>query len=207
MTRASDDATWAGDWTSDAGISSAFDNPESVRAHAPATVYRSPDGAALTDVLYLQEPGDTAPISVNDLHQDGLGDCFPISPIGELALNDPSAIQDMIQSNANGTETVTLHEAEGGGRIRFSTTEFQAVQVTVTNKFNANAVNSQPGQDVVGDEKEIWPQVLEKAYAKINGGYNAINNGGHPALAMETLTGQPATSLSPGQVTLADLQN
>ncbi|HKM62998.1 MAG TPA: hypothetical protein VJY39_10965 [Acidisphaera sp.] len=72
-------------------------------------------------MLYLQEPGDPAPISVNELVQGNLGDYFLIASIGGLALNDPSAITSMIQSNGDGTETVTLYEAANGNLPRFST--------------------------------------------------------------------------------------
>ena len=42
--------------------------------------------------------------------------------------------------------------------------------------------------------------------ATLNGGYNAIANGGYPVLAMEELTGRTATYVSPSQLTLASLQ-
>lgn len=160
----------------------------------------------LTDVLYVHGPGDTAPISVNDLFQGNLGDCFLIASIGELALNDPSAITSMIQSNGNGTETVTLYEAADGNVPRFSTAQFQPVQVTVGNQFPNYSVDSRAGEDVVGRQQGIWPQVLEKVYATLNGGYGAINEGGYAVVAMEELTGQHARSMSPARLTLSRLE-
>ncbi len=55
--------------------------------------------------------------------------------------------------------------------------------------------------------KEIWPAVLEKAVAMLDGGYNAIAHGGNPVLAMETLTGRTATYLSPASISAALLQS
>ena len=52
--------------------------------------------SALTQVLYLQETGDTSLISVNDINQGQIGDCFLLSSIGEIALWHPSAITNMI---------------------------------------------------------------------------------------------------------------
>ena len=60
---------------------------------------------------------------------------------------------------------------------------------------------------MAGTQKEIWPQVLEKAVATLDGGYDAIANGGYPALAMEELTGHVANSMSAANLTLAMLQS
>jgi hypothetical protein len=159
--------------------------------------------------LYLTEPGNTSAISVSDLHQDGLGDCFLISSIGELALTDPSAIQNMIKVNSNGTETVTLHEdANGKLPVPGYTGAYKTVTETVTNNFSSLSVNSGANQDVVNGVKEIWPQVIEEAVAQLNGGYNAIANGGYPFVAMEELTGVQATWIyqPAGTLTLSMLQ-
>ncbi|WP_352430616.1 C2 family cysteine protease [Pyrinomonas sp.] len=41
--------------------------------------------------------------------------------------------------------------------------------------------------DVLGDEQETWPLVIEKAYAKLKGGYDKINDGGSSGEALEAL--------------------
>ncbi len=163
--------------------------------------------ASLTQVLYLQETGDPALISVNDIHQGQIGDCFLLSSIGQLALWHPDAIKNMIRVNADGTETVTLYVASSGALPWFGTTAFKAVSVTVDNIFPSNVVNNGASQDVLNGQKEIWVQVLEKAVATLNGGYNAIANGGYPVVSMEELTGQAATWMSTNSVTLQMLQS
>src|ERR1700761_8871908 len=140
----------------------------------------TPAAAALTQVLYLTEPGTTNPISVSDINQGQLGDCFLLSPLGEEALFHSNAIMNMIHNNGNGTETVTLYEAKNGTLPTFGTNSFKAVGVTVNNVFSALSVDNGAKQDVVGTQKEIWPQVVEKAVATLDGGYNAIANGGYP---------------------------
>jgi Calpain family cysteine protease len=161
---------------------------------------------ALANVLYLREVGDTALITANDIHQGQLGDCYLLSSFGEAALFNTAKIQNMIHQNSNGTETVTLYTDARGGLVNFATTAFKAVSVTVQNSFDARCVNNGATQDVVGTQKEIWAQVLEKAYATLHGGYNAIGNGGYPVLAMEELTGHKASWMSAGQVTEAVLR-
>lgn len=160
-----------------------------------------------TQTLYLTEPGTGAAISLGDIHQGQIGDCFLLSSIGEIALLQPSFISNMIHVNSNGTETVTLYEASNGRLPGWSTTSFKAVNETVTNVFPSYSVDSGVGQDVSGGQKEIWPQVLEKAVATLDGGYGAIANGGSPVIAMEELTGHAASFMSPANLTLASLQS
>lgn len=176
----------------------------SFEATAAATVKAA---ATLSQTLYLQEPGTTAVISVSDLYQGQIGDCFLISSIGELALTHPSAISRMIHDNGNGIENVTLYTGSDGYPPGFWTTAFKAVAITVNNAFPSYSVDNGAKQDVVGTQKEIWPQVLEKAVATLNGGYGTISNGGNPTVAMEELTGHAASALSPGSLTMAALQS
>ena len=147
--------------------------------------------AAPAQALYLTELGTTSPVSVSDINQGQLGDCFLLSPIGEEARFHQSAIMNMIHDNGNGYETVTLYTDRNGRLPSFASTSFKATSVIVTNSFSAQSVNNRATQDVVGNQKEIWPQVIEKAFATLAGGYGAIANGGYPVLAMEELTGQP----------------
>ncbi len=175
-----------------------------VAAALPATVKVS---ATLNQVLYLQEAGDTSLISVRDINQGQIGDCFLLSVIGELALFHPSAIMNMITVNANGTETVTLYLDAWGRLPTYGTTSFKPVSITVSNDFPSYAVNSGVTQDVFNGQKEIWVQVLEKAVATLNGGYNSIAYGGNPMIAMEELAGQPTTWMSSSALTLQALQS
>lgn len=176
-------------------------------AAAGATTQTGSAGSAPTQTLYLTEFGDSSPISLNDIHQGQIGDCFLLSPIGELALKDPSAIQSMIHVNANGTETVTLYVDRFGHVPYPGETGLRAVSVTVNNVFPSYSVNNGSTQDVVGNQKEIWPQVLEKAVATLEGGYGAIANGGNPAEAMEELTGKLAAAYNPASISAAQLSS
>ncbi len=181
--------------------------PESFTSYtSPAVLPSIMKPVAIVQTLYLTETGTSTPISVTDINQGQLGDCYLLSSIGEIALLQPSFISNMIHVNSNGTETVTLYKAANGSLPGWSTTAFKAVSETVTNAFPGNSVNNGATQDVLGNQKEIWPQVLENAYASLNGGYGAIGNGGYPALAMEELTGHAGTQVAAASVTLAMLQ-
>ncbi len=168
--------------------------------HAAATMVQSQKMA-----LYLTEPGDTVAISVNDIHQGQIGDCFLLSSIGELAIWHAGSITAMIKANANGTETVTLYAAPNGQPAGFGATSFRPITETVTNSFASNGVNNGATQDVVGGTKEIWVQVLEKAVAQEDGGMNAIANGGNPCIALQELTGHTASWNNPATLSAATL--
>jgi hypothetical protein len=158
--------------------------------------------------LYLREPGDPFKIMASDIHQEQIGDCGLLSVLGEIALKDPNYIPShLIERNADGTETVTLYNAARGGEVTFGTTHFSPVSFDISNDFPADSVNSGPRDSVVDGVKEIWPQVLEKAYAADQGGYDAISQGVYDALAMETFTGNHASWDMTANMTLAQLRN
>ncbi len=159
----------------------------------------------LTNALYLMEAGDHSSIGVGDIHQGQLGDCFLLAAVGELAVYEPAAISKMISVNANGTESVTLFETPRGTVPGFGATQFSSTSQMVTNSFAAGSVNNAATQDVSGSSKEIWVQVLEKAFAQANGGYAAISQGGSPLIALQQLTGHTASWESPVQATAASL--
>ena len=162
-------------------------------------------GTVLTQALYLTEIGDTSAININDIHQGQIGDCFLLAAMGEMARYHPTAISNMIHYNANGTETVTLYTGLNGQSPQFGQYTFKASSQTVTNAFSATSVNNGATQDVVGSQKEIWAQVVEKAYAQANGGYAGIQNGGSPFLAMEQLTGKAAQWMPGSMLSLSAL--
>ncbi len=185
-------------------VDSATSSPASVGMSLGTTAVAG-SNTVLTNSLYLTEAGDHSAISVDDINQGQLGDCFLLSSLGELAIYDPAAITKMIGVNANGTESVALFESPAGSVPGFGATQFSQTAQSVTNVFSSASVNNGANQDVVGSSKEIWAQVVEKAYAQANGGYAGINQGGNPCIALQQLTGHTAQWESPAAATAASL--
>jgi hypothetical protein len=139
---------------------------------------------------------------MQDINQGGLNDCYLLAALGEttrqaIIQDNLSFITNMIHVNSDGTETVKLYQGTDGNSVSWATTAFKPVYETVTNTFPTYAVNGGSNQDTVGNTKEIWPQVIEKADAQLHGGYGAFANGGNAYLAMEELTGKQATWMAP----------
>jgi hypothetical protein len=120
----------------------------------------------LKQALYLQEQGDASEITPTDIHQEQIGDCGLLSVLGEIAIKDPAYIPDqLIRRDDDSAETVALYNGAGGGDIDFKTAEFSPVSFHIDNNFPPGSVNGGRHDSVVDGFKEIWPQVLEKAYA------------------------------------------
>ncbi|MCP2727000.1 C2 family cysteine protease, partial [Limnofasciculus baicalensis] len=138
---------------------------------------------------------DLNDISSNDVDQGDLGTCGFAAGMMAVARANPSLIRDLIDDNRDGTYNVKLYTESG-------------VQIIKVTPYFPSAAPGIPAYAGVGDKtrelKELWPMLLEKAYAqykegygktgKGEGGYDLIGKGGHPGDAVEILTGTPASS-------------
>jgi hypothetical protein len=103
-----------------------------------------------------------------DVNQGGLGDCWFVATLAEVALQDPSAIEKMITNNDNGTYGVRFF------------VDGKADYVTVNNEL---PTGSEPlwanGSDLAfangakGDP--LWAELVEKAFAELNAEPNAVH--------------------------------
>jgi hypothetical protein len=148
--------------------------------------------------------GDANEVAMNDVRQGTIADCFVMSAIASVARTDPQAIKRMIQDNGDGTYTVTFKQKKVGFGV--GPNEYEDKKVTVTGNFAPRAGNS-------GDYGEIWPQIIEKAYAQFKqeqtpqlgmfgpaptDAYDPIANSGNPAEVIEAMTGRPAEQWDTG---------
>ena len=146
-------------------------------------------------VLFLQEKGDTAEIDPRDVMQSTLKDCHLLASLAAMAStpNGRELIKRAITENKNDagavvSYTVTLHERHDHWR---GPPTFSDVKLTVDGLFDAKHAIAR--RDVPGrGAAEVWPLVIEKAYAQFRGGYTKIDRPDSPAGAMEILTGKPA---------------
>lgn len=147
-----------------------------------------------TQQLFVQQAGTTNAVSMADVNQGTWGDCYLCAGMDEMIRKSPSFITKMLHQNADGTVSVKLYEdAATNAPVTLATTAFKPVTEIVDPKAlqqgGCNTVS--PFQDCSfgGFTKEIWPQVIEQAYAQLNGGIPNIINGGLSAVAMATMSG------------------
>lgn len=164
--------------------------------------------------LFAQGEGDEHAIDINDINQRGFNDCYLMAAIASLASTDEGRqqLQGMIQPNDDGTYTVTFRRYDEGGWFGIGS-GWEDVKVTVSGDFPSQA-SALSGDTNAQGEQEIWPQVLEKAYAQYIGGYSEFDadhngdgkaDGGNPGTALEAFTGRDVETRDPSDYAIEDL--
>src|SRR5271165_3193841 len=154
-----------------------------------------------TSTLPLYGPSG-AP-TIQDVNQGYLGDCYFMSSLGEVALKDPSAIENMISSNGNGTYSVRFFV---GGQPDYVTVNSQLPVMSGYRWANGSQLEFANGKT------DDWVALVEKAYAELNAQTNAphgmqlnsasdsyagITAGNGSALTLITDQSETPTTLSP----------
>jgi uncharacterized protein YukE len=192
------------DWESSPGFPAAGGNPDDEDDNPKFNAVIGGLGAryALFEgVLFATGEGDTDAVDPDDVSQGRVGDCYLLASLAAIASQEPDLIREIVQDNGDGTYTVTLYERES-----LFTSTLVPTEVQVTSELplrRGRPVFARAG-DVVGEQPELWPALVEKAYARTHGGYNGIQ-GGWAHLAMEELTGVESQVIRMGEASVEDL--
>lgn len=120
-----------------------------------------------------------------DVVQGMIGDCYLVAAFGAVAAQSPADIQRAIRDNGDGTYSVRFFDLSFGGR--------REVTVTIDGELPVRLGGLRYGK--CHDRSELWVGILEKAYAKWQGSYDAIGHGGRAGNVMAALTGRPHSYL------------
>mmetsp|Transcript_11281 Transcript_11281/g.25901 ORF Transcript_11281/g.25901 Transcript_11281/m.25901 type:complete len:423 (-) Transcript_11281:120-1388(-) len=121
-------------------------------------------------------------VDPNDVNQGGLGDCWILSSMAALA-EFPGSITKLFSPQTlapDGRYTIRL----------WSWAEKAWKNIVVDDRLPVDFTGSACKYAKISGCGEIWPCLLEKAFAKYSGGYSKIN-GGNPAFSLASLTGCP----------------
>ena len=133
----------------------------------------------------VQGANDDQAISLNDIDQGALGDCYFLSSIGAIAKDYPElfSLGKMVKEKGD-KYVVTLYL-----RKDKNSTERTATEIEISKK----ALLNKDGTPIYAGKAdgELWVIALERALAQEMGGFDNIE-GGRPENAMEMLTGKTA---------------
>ncbi len=147
--------------------------------------------------------GSSGAPTYQDVNQGYLGDCYFVSSLGEVALQNPSAIKNMISSNGNGTYSVRFFV---NGQPDYVTVNSQLPTMTGYRWANGSQLEFANGN------ADNWVALVEKGYAQLNAQTNAphgmalnaasnsyagITAGNGFALTLITNQSESPTTLSP----------
>lgn len=172
--------------------------PERCKDLAPAD--RLVGGCLVDDVdavvLYQREGNDVDAVAPSDVEQGYLPDCCILAVLGAMATTPEgrAALRAAIVENKNDegqvvSYTVTLHELQ---KTMLGSTSFRDVRLTVDCAYVLGHAHPRAGDG----RSEVWPLVIEKAFAKYVGGYDKIGRGLDSSDVMTLLTGRKATQIS-----------
>jgi len=129
--------------------------------------------------LFLADEENKKEILISDINQGEVGDCYFLAAIGAIAHANPEFMKRMISridTNKNNND-LQSHSFF----VRFFDSNKSEKYVAVDDKFwfFTEANDQMPVYAKYGvvkdNEVEIWPMILEKAWAKVNGNYESIN--------------------------------
>lgn len=148
---------------------------------------------AFRGLAFIRGKKDSREIHPNDPEQGGLGDCYLVAAMIAIAHTKPHLIRRLITTKKDGSFSVRLYGvAFWGGNV----------DVALDNTFPAlgkkhpSFAYGSSSDTLVKEGQtyhELWPNLLEKAYAKHKGGYAKIE-GGHSDVPFEFFSGKSASS-------------
>lgn len=116
-------------------------------------------------------------ISYDDVVQGSIGDCYLAAALSSVAHSNPDAIKNAIKDNGDNTYTVRFYQSGREVKITVDGDLAQSASGTLRYAKSRSA-------------NEMWPGLIEKAYAQWKGGYEAIGNGGRASDVISALTGK-----------------
>lgn len=179
----------------------------------PSEVARLLDDGQIThagwydELVYAELPGwlawhgegDAHPFATSDLTQGLIGDCFLMVSMLAIAQRQPQRLQRMFTTNPNGTVTVTF--ADG---TPVTVTPDVLVHPERPREPALANHRSDGHRDVPGGGHEMWPKLLEKAYAQHQGSWEPLNRG-YVSVAVDSLVGSGHEALSPTDLDLGEV--
>ncbi len=160
-------------------------NPDAETESVTGAAYEVVKGTA-----FIQGKGDDKDIDANDVSQGKLGDCYFVAALAAIAKRSPETLRKKITDNGDGTYVVHFHE---GG------------DVVVDSQFPTKGGKIQfadAGDKDKAQGTELWVMLVEKAWAKLKGGYEVVRGNKirmSSTDAMQAITGKGTQRVYPAR--------
>jgi hypothetical protein len=165
--------------------------------HLPEPAIFKSDAA---NAAYSRQPGDLLDgdsFQWTEVAQGGIGDCYLIASLSALLYADPKGplAQGLIVPRSKGGKVVSYYVnffQATGRKLRIEVDPDLVRTNSDGHLLYASSTQNQPGAE------EWAPSLMEKAYARWQGSFNAIGNGGYAADALHALTGKKSKHYAAG---------
>jgi len=151
---------------------------ETTNSSEPEATSRAEGYHVFEGVPFVRGEGDAREIDANDPRQGGLGDCYLVAAMIAVAHTDPGKIRAMIQDRGDGTYGVRLSDV---GVFWIDSVQVVSNRLPYVTRSDEPAPVYARSTDTRSEGErtlyELWPALIEKAYAQYQGGYQEIVSG------------------------------
>ncbi len=127
-------------------------------------------------------------VKPTDVYQGAIADCYFVSALAAVAAEQPDLIKQGVIDNGDNTYKVRFFKKRD-----YWSSNYVEQWVTVDGDLPSKAGSDTPmyakGQKTRTGGRELWPALVEKAWAQFKGGYDKMGEGGSTAKALEALSG------------------
>jgi hypothetical protein len=128
-------------------------------------------------------------VSANDVVQGAIGDCYLAAALSAVANTHPAAITSMVKDDGNGKYRVRFYKKSYYGAPK---EEWITVDGDLPTSGSGPLYAKGAETDAKG-QRELWPSIIEKAWAAWKGGYDDIGEGGFSGDVMTAITGEASS--------------
>ena len=140
-------------------------------------------------------------IDGGDVIQGSIADCYFVAVLSSIAETDPEQIRKMIRDHDDGTCSVRFYTG-----YRLNPKHIRVDRDLYVRSPDSPLYSTSKDRDADG-KLELWPALVEKAYAVLHGSYEAMGNGGNKSKVLEEVYGKRAGFQSLASVGDAQLKS